>query len=581
MQRPIRMMWALAGAVVLALASPARAQPYTLRYRCQVGEQRLYERTQRGEQTLRQGENSRRTVTEQVGTHEELVLREGSEPGSFLIMVLETPQPERIIALEINGQDRLADLPEEARQRNVPPNIVLEERGPRGEPLAPIRPVQDPAVGLAVLQGAMSHLPEQPVSPGDQWSNDLDLGAIRGTLRTQFVEVKDVGGTACAVLDVALAATIPGNLAEKVEIEKMGARLSVALDGSGLRDVSATHIVRQTGTAAEHRSVQTFAVRLTKTTVLDADALARAQADAQPLLQAMDQVRADDLVAAVETLQTFLRDRADSPWAPAVRTLFSNVLQQRLMTKPLPEAQLRVVLRDLHRAHDEAQQSGAVAEVNAIRDLARRVAATNLQALLAEAADEDPIVRELAVFGLAFAEDPSARRRLLELARDQSPSVRAASGVALAVQEKPLGRDLLLAMLKDSEPLVRGAAALVAMRTVPRGDATASAALPLLVANLAAVHPWVRAQTIGAIGTTAPAGSTDAVAALLDAAKKETTADLKPLYLQALRDLTGVTGDDLSAFEAWLAKQQTAAPTPTPAPAKTAEPEPESPKPKG
>jgi HEAT repeat protein len=295
----------------------------------------------------------------------------------------------------------------------------------------------------------------------------------------------------------------------------------------------------------------------------------------------MDQVRADDLVPAVETLQAFLRDRADSPWAPAVRTLFSNVLQQRLMTKPLPEAQLRVVLRDLRRAHDEAQQRGAVAEINAIRDLARRVAATNLQALLAEAADEDPIVRELAVFGLAFAEDPSARRRLLELAQDQSPSVRAASGVALAVQGKPIGRDLLLAMLKDAEPLVRGAAALIAMRTIPRGDATASAALPLLVANLAAVHPWVRAQTIGALGTTAPAGSTDAVAALLDAVKKETTADLKPLYLQALRDLTGVTGDDLSAFEAWLAKQQTAPPPQAPA-EKPPENRPEqAPRPKG
>lgn len=114
MKSPIRTTLVLAGAVVLALASAARAQPYTLRYRCQPGEQRIYQRSQRNERVIRQGENSRRTVAEQTGTHEELVLREGAQPGAFLIAVLETPQPERIVTLKINGQDRLADLPEEA-----------------------------------------------------------------------------------------------------------------------------------------------------------------------------------------------------------------------------------------------------------------------------------------------------------------------------------------------------------------------------------------------------------------------------------------------------------------------------------
>ncbi|MGB2781252.1 MAG: HEAT repeat domain-containing protein [Phycisphaerae bacterium] len=580
MKSPIRTTLVLAGAVVLALASAARAQPYTLRYRCQPGEQRIYQRSQRNERVIRQGENSRRTVAEQTGTHEELVLREGAQPGAFLIAVLETPQPERIVTLKINGQDRLADLPEEARTRPMPPNIILEERGPRGEPPAPVPPADDLAVGLSALQGAMSHLPDQPVSPGEKWTRDLDLGTVRGTLRTKFVEVKDVGGTACAVLDVSLAATIAGNLAERLQIEKMDARLCVALDGSGLVEVSATHIVREKANNAEQRTVQTFEVRLAKTNQLGADALARAAADAEPLLQAMNQIRADDHVAALETLRGFLSDRADSPWAPAVQNLFAGVLQDRLMTKPLPPAELRVVLRDLRRAHDEAQQRGAGPELAAGRNLARRVAGTNLQVVLDESKNSDPFVRELAAFALAFAEDPSARRRLVELAQDASPSVRAASGIGLAIQEKPVGRDLLLAMLKDENELVRGAAALVALRTVPRGDATATAALPLLLANLGIGQPWARAQTVGAIGILAPVASTETIAALLDASKKETAEDIKPLYLQALRSLTGVEGEDLSLFEAWLAKQQ-AAPPLAPPPEKTSEPKPESPKPKG
>ncbi|MGB2974475.1 MAG: hypothetical protein WBD18_00365, partial [Phycisphaerae bacterium] len=116
--------------------------------------------------------------------------------------------------------------------------------------------------------------------------------------------------------------------------------------------------------------------------------------------------------------------------------------------------------------------------------------------------------------------------------------------------------------------------------TVPRGDATATAALPLLLANLGIGQPWARAQTVGAIGILAPVASTETIAALLDASKKETAEDIKPLYLQALRSLTGVEGEDLSLFEAWLAKQQ-AAPPLAPPPEKTSEPKPESPKPKG
>ena len=108
-------------AAALLPASIARGQPYTLRYAAQAGDQAVYEQSLRTETVLRQGENSRRTVTEQTGTREELTVEAKTEPPSVRVVVLEPPQEERLVALEENGKDRLPDVPENARRQTSPP----------------------------------------------------------------------------------------------------------------------------------------------------------------------------------------------------------------------------------------------------------------------------------------------------------------------------------------------------------------------------------------------------------------------------------------------------------------------------
>ena len=562
----------LACAAALLPATIARGQPYTLRYITQPGDQYVFEQTLRTETVLRQGENSRQTVTEQSGTREELTVEAKTEPPAVQVVIFEPPQEERLVSLEENGKDRLPDVPEDARRKTSPPQINLDERGLRGEPAEPIKPVENPTVALSLFFGATRYLPEQAVSPGDEWSHDADFGAVRGTVKTKFVEVKAVGGLECAVLDVTATAALAGEIAERISVENIESRMSVALDGSGLQDMAATNVLSEKGESADQRVTRTFAAKRVKTARLEGDDLAKARADAKRLRRAFEQVRSDDLAAAVETLQAYIQEMPDGRWTPAVKTLHANVLQRRLLTKPLPQGDLRVVLRDLRRAHDQANAQGNPAALAAARNAAGQVAAANLQALLKDSSDEDPVIRELALFGLTFSADASARQRVVEITKDTSRSVRAAAAIGLAIQQKPVESALLLRLLKDPEEQARGAAAILAHRTLKREDADTAKVLPILIENLAMKNLWARAQTVGAIGFLAPAGSTQAVGALLGAFKAETTEDLKPAYLNALERITGVKGEDISVYEAWQAKE--AAPEKgEPKTGKTGEPE--------
>jgi hypothetical protein len=488
------------------------------------------------------------------------------------VVIFEPPQEERLVSLEENGKDRLPDVPEDARRKTSPPQINLDERSLRGEPAEPLKPVENPTVALSLFFGATRYLPEQAVSPGDEWSHDANFGAVRGTVKTKFVEVKAVGGLACAVLDVTATAALAGEIAGRITVEKVESRMSVALDGSGLQDMAATNVLSEKGESADRRVTRTFAAKRVKTARLEGDDLAKARADAKRLRRAFEQVRSDDLAAAVETLQAYIQEMPDGRWTPAVKTLHANVLQRRLLTKPLPRDDLRVVLRDLRRAHDQANAQGNLAALASVRNAAGQVAAANLQALLKDSSDEDPVIRELALFGLTFSADASARQKLVEMTKDTSRSVRAAAAIGLAIQQKPVESALLLRLLKDPEEQARGAAAILAHRTLKREDADTAKVLPILIENLAMKNLWARAQTVGAIGFLAPAGSTQTVGAVLEAFKAETAEDLKPIYLKALEQITGVKGEDISVYEAWQAKE--AAPEKgEPKTGKTGEPE--------
>jgi len=571
------MVW---GAAMAVGATAAQAQPYTLRYKDQPGVKRVFEQTVRKVTTIRQGENSRRTVTEQSVTWEELVLEKKADSATARLAVLATPKTERLVALEENGQDILSRVPEDRRSRTPPPTLQIQTRGPRGPDLpgsAAPESVANPVEALAALFAACHQLPEQPISPGDEFSTELDLGILRATIRTTFATIETANDKPCAVLERTATAAFQGEYADRLRVDEWRIRLAVAIDGSGALAKSGTTALREKTDAADQQVEETFESKCVGSTRLDQAQLAKARADLERIQRAFDQVQADDLNAALQTLRAYAQENPDGPWTPAVNTMQAGLDRRRLLTKPLPAEELRMVLRDLRAAHDRANAQGNANLSAELQAQTSRIADNNLETLITEAADADPIARELAAFGLTFTSDETARPHLVKLATDRSGSVRSGAAIGLAIQQKPIESDLLLRLLKDPEEQARGAAAILGYRTLKREDAGAAKVLPILIENLAMKNLWARAQTVGAVGALAPSGSTSIAAALIQACKKDSEPQLEPIYLNALRKITGLEGEDVGFYELWLRKHAPEA-IEEPQPKRSKEPAPKAPK---
>jgi len=133
--------------------------------------------------------------------------------------------------------------------------------------------------------------------------------------------------------------------------------------------------------------------------------------------------------------------------------------------------------------------------------------------------------------------------------------------IGLAIQGKEIDQKRLLELLKDKDDRVQGAAALLASRTVKRDDPRAAAILPLAVEDLKSTNAWTRMNMVSALANLSPLGSVPSAKILIDGYKAEKEERLRPVYLAALKVVTGVEAKDLAPYEEWLKK-----PTPPPAP---------------
>jgi len=554
-------------ALAWLLAAPsALGQATTLQYKVAPGQRRVYERILRTDLTVRSDKGTVRMVREVPARREDLVLETKAEPPSMRIVTLESPAGERLVGFEENGQDRLATVPEANRLRPARPRLWAYWRNLRGRPTEeqPVPKVPMQAIGR--LEEAMRHLPETPVTPGQTWSREVDLGVAKAVITTRLVEQRVEGGVPAAILESTATVTFSGEFADRIRIETFTSRLAFATDGSGRLAQSGSAVIHEKAEKAEQHLVRSWQERLIATSRLAPDARAKAKSDLDHLEKALEHAQNGELDAAIGLLDAFIQANATNPWTPAIRGLHAELTQQRLLTQAVPAARLRLMLSDLQAARDQAGRKGTDSpELAQVDQTLRRVATVNIKTLLMDAADPDPIIRDLAAFGLAFVDDPQARDRLEAMTKDASGQVRGTAVIGMAVQKRAIEHEALMALLEDSDPRARGAAALLALVTVKQDDPKAAQVAAALIENLGVANRWSRSNTISGIARLAPSGSVPAVRALIDACKTEKEAQLKPAYLHALKQITGQDGADLASFEAWLAKQ----------------PAPTTPKPKG
>lgn len=563
----------------------AAGQPYTLRRRLEVGAAAEYERSLQTETLVTSGDRKERSTAEMKIPRREIFIEVRQDPPSALSVALEAPGQERLTALELNGKNTLNDVPEEQRVRPRPPVLLMAWQGPRGEPIEKREAAANPLAAIEMTFAEMRYLPEQPVKPGDSWSRDLDLGEAKTKITTKFTQTRTVKGKACAVLASTATLVLPEAWAKAMDVRDITFQTLVPLDGGPEVEFSGAATIVQKNDATEMRRVQRFTTTLLKEERLEGDALKHVATVAAQVRKALELARDDKLDEAAAVLEAYLKENPGDEWAAAVQLIGMEIARQKAMTKPMPPERLRLALRNLQNARDNAAGRNDQQQRLQLEQTIGQLATVNLDTLLAESRNPDPIVRDLAAFGLTFARSDAAVKRLLELVADPSGQIRGTSLLGLAVRGVPVEAKVLLAGLKDNDVRVRGAAALLAIQTVKREDAVARDAVPLLRDSMQIEHPWVRANTLLALGALAPPNSAATVRTVLDALKKETQENLKPTYLAVLKQITGIEAKETGPYEEWL-KKQPADEKPPPAKPPTDEKPPpkppdEKPKPKG
>jgi hypothetical protein len=562
---------AAAALSLLVLAGAARGDAVTLQYKPTPGESQIYNRQITTTVEAHAGDKSQRTVSEIRSNREETVLESRAEPASIRLVILDFNTAERLLARDEDGKSRLEEIPESNRSRDLPPSLAVVWRDARGRTLEQPTQFTDPMAAMDAIHNEMQSLPEGPVKAGDTWSRQVDFGAAKATVSTTFVKEREEGGTPCAVLEATATVVFGGDLAERVQIEKMTSTMAVALDGSGRRSQTVSTTLVEKSDQAEQRIQRESKETLAQINRLDTTALEKTKADVARLDAAMEKAKAGDLDGGVQWLEAYLKENPEGSWTGAVGVLRNRMMQERLLTQPVEAPRLREILRDLQTARDRATSQGGGAQIAQVDQTLLQVAGVNAKTLLADSANADPLIRDLAAFGLTFVQSEEAAGRLVAMTEDASSQVRGTAALGLALRTKTVDRKRLLGLLKDADARVQGAAALLAARTVKKDDPEAAAVVTCLIENLKSPGPWTRINTAAALASVASPGSA-AVGALITAYNAETDTRLQPAYLEVLRAITGVEAKELGPYEVWL-KDHPEAPAPTatepPAPAPT------------
>lgn len=373
---------------------------------------------------------------------------------------------------------------------------------------------------------------------------------------------------------------LPEEWAKSLDIQELSFKTLVPLDGGPEVEFSGTVRLVQKQDGGEVRRVQRFATTLLKEERLEGAALQKVAADAASIQNALQLAKDDKLDEATTALEAFLKENPKGEWNAAVQLIGMEIAREKAMTKPMPPERLRLALRNLQNARDMAASRGNPQEKAQLDRTLSQIATVNVETLLAESQNPDPIVRDLATFGLSFARTDAALKRLAQLVGDVSGQIRGSALLGLAVRGVPVEEKVLATALKDNDVRARGAAALLAIQTLKREDPVAADILPLLRENMKLEHPWSRMNTLLALGALAPLNSAATVRAIVDVLAKETQENLKPTYLSALKQMTGIDAKEVGPYEEWL-KKRPADEKPPPAKPPAKPPADEKPKPKG
>ncbi|MFH1417229.1 MAG: HEAT repeat domain-containing protein [Planctomycetota bacterium] len=318
-------------------------------------------------------------------------------------------------------------------------------------------PLTDPAEKV-VLQALLDFTHWQPtrIEAGHRWERNIEYPGFNGTQTFEFVDLVEIEGQVAARITLYVEGGFAGPLARDWVFEKGQAIFYWSRPERALVKMEAQADYQRRRAVSPDKFKLKLDVGLTGLDTLDEDEQELVKAQVKLFVRALEEHRLGHDRAAAQLCREFRGHWPDAMWLPAVeeleeRTVSRQEPEERYSTQELKEVLVRSVI-----TYDAAR-------TNLEHDLLERTK-LSLAHLVSEyrskldklARSGDEGVRGRAIFALAFGDRPEDLRAVHRAAKDKSPLVRAMALAGLAARGSPdTDVELLLGLLDDEQKAVR------------------------------------------------------------------------------------------------------------------------------
>jgi hypothetical protein len=412
-------------------------------------------------------------------SHEEVV--RFAQRGVLTLAVLEAPDRRtarrawmmtldeaQVAALTRDGQD-VVDLPS-GKSLGLPPQAsqlrvtTVDSASADANPVGGSREQQ---AGM-LLALDFTHWPDRLVRVGETWETQAQRDELAGVWTHTYTQTEGRGADRLAVGTFSFDGEPAGPFARVAEIERAAGTWRWRVAKRSLESADADVVLRYGPPDAPRRLRMQVSLQARQRRRLDTQELSAARGELHELA---DLARLSGPIEQRQAaLGKFIAAHPDSLWLPVARDLHERASLDADTFEDMTADQVREALTALVTRWQLAALQDDLEVLQPVRDTFRVLTNINRAVLHALAADADPNTRAMAVFCIAFGDQPTDLAVVTAACADAESRVRMWAAYGLAERRDPAtDAEVLYRLLQDDEEKVRRRACM-AVRTCVTPD---------------------------------------------------------------------------------------------------------------
>ena len=313
-----------------------------------------------------------------------------------------------------------------------------------------------------------AHWPNRLIAPDETWETPANREEIRGIWTHRYVTASGRGAKRLAKGTFTFDGALAGPFANVATITQAEGTWQWRVSKRSLESAAAD-VTLQYGA---HERLRELSMHLTLEVEgrrrLDKNELAAATSELANFSVIANTLRDGGDVAAQE-LRAFLEAHPETLWRPVANDLLARAEFEQHELAEMDEDDLREAVTNLVTRWQTAALAGRTEALQPIRATFRGLVGANRAELHKLAVDEEPNMRAMAVFCVAFGSEDTDRAQVIARCGDEVARVRAWATYGLAERrDKNTPIDVLFKLLRDEDDKVRQRACMAVTGCVRR-----------------------------------------------------------------------------------------------------------------